>query len=98
MKDFPEYKKLEFKKLKTGWEHHRATIFNYTIGLITILIFGLKYLVVEIGEKGYFRLAFVFLILIVAISLSAIYFICDRMKKIEDIKKGMERIIKESKK
>ena len=40
-------KKLEFEELKIEWEHNRATEFNYTIGLITMLMLGLKYWVID---------------------------------------------------
>ena len=75
-------KRLQFEKLKTDWEHHRATVFNYAIGLITIFIFGLKNLVIDMIGEGNILIAIVFSSLIGILFLVAIWIISDRMKKI----------------
>lgn len=91
----PDYKKLEFEKLKIEWEHHRATEFNYSIGLITIFIFGLKYFVIDTINDNYI-LAIIFSFIIGGLSFSAILVIYSRIKQIDEIKRRMNTIIEES--
>ena len=47
---------LEFKKLKTDWEQNRATILNYTIGLITVWAFGIGH-IINLSSINYFECA-----------------------------------------
>ena len=83
--------KLKFEKLKTEWEHHRATIFNYTLGLITIIIFGGKYFILDNSNHC---LRIIFFMIVIFLSLGAIIVIINRMIKIREIQKRMDKMIK----
>ena len=88
MPEIPDHKKLEFEKLKTEWEHERAVIFNYVIGLITALIFGLKYLVIDLLKyalEGYLMLT-VFSPFIIILVLGFIWIIFGEGEIIKDPK------------
>ncbi|MCK5283259.1 MAG: hypothetical protein KAK00_07660 [Nanoarchaeota archaeon] len=89
--------KLKFEKLKTDWEQYRATILNYTLGLITIWVFGMKYLVIDLW-KDCSALANIFLILILSVTISGIICISSRIKLIGKIKEDINELIEECKK
>lgn len=86
--------KLKFEILKTQWEHHRATIFNYALWLITLWIFGSKYFVVDKWDH-YNEFAVHSLSVIIGLSFVAGVIIVNRMKKVDGIRKEMKRIIGE---